>query len=90
MGHGKAFFCQERLCQGEQNQARLHESSAMAEYSSKLELCSFGLTKSFLKVQFLAMAKLKQVWLCSFGLTKSLFFENPRTFVPHNLITELQ
>ena len=26
---------------------------------------------SFLKVQFLAMAKLKLVWLCSFGLTKS-------------------
>ena len=44
----------------------------MAEYSSKLELCSFGLTKSFLKVQFLAMAEYSsKLELCSFGLTKS-------------------
>ena len=27
----------------------------------------------FLKVRFLAMAKLKQVWLCSSGLTKTFF-----------------
>ena len=44
----------------------------MAEYSSELELCSFGLTKSFLKVRFLAMAEYSsELELCSFGLTKS-------------------
>ena len=34
-------------------------------------LCSFGLTKSWLRRQFLATAKCKQARLCSFGLTKS-------------------
>ena len=33
-------------------------------------LCSFGLTKCWLCLQFLAMAKCKQACLCSFGLTK--------------------
>ena len=38
--------------------------------SSKLELCSFGLTKTFLKVRFLAKPKrINSLW--SFGLTKS-------------------
>ena len=37
-------------------------------------LCSFGLTKCWLRLQFLAMAKCKQTCLCSFGLTK--LFDN--------------
>ena len=33
-------------------------------------LCSFGLTKCWLRRQFLARARCKQACLCSFGLTK--------------------
>ena len=51
----------------------------MAEYSSKLELCSFGLTKSFLKVRFLAKPKrINSLW--SFGLTKSFLKKNTNKY----------
>ena len=55
----------------------------MAEFSSELELCSSGLTKSFLKVRFLAMAEYSsELEFCSFGLTKSFVFGEKKHGLP--------